>query len=188
MVNEIFRRRSISRLAEPGPSSDELQELLRAAAAAPDHGELRPWKFVVLRGEAKDRFGEDVLVPALLARGADPAPGQVEKERRKLGRAPVVVVVCAVRRQSDAIPWEEQFAAGAAAAQNLLLAATALGYGSMWRTGDLTYDPRVKAALGLREQDAVVGFVYLGTVPEGGEKPPRDPDLDGLVEVWSPPA
>jgi nitroreductase len=191
VVNELdamFRRRSISRLSEPGPSDEELERMLTAAAAAPDHGELRPWKFVVLRGEAKDRFGEEVFVPAFLARCPEPGPGQLDKERRKLARAPVVVVVGAVRRESDTIPWEEQFAAGAAAAQNLLLAATALGYGSMWRTGDQAYDPRVKAALGLREQDAVVGFVYLGTVPKGGEKPPRDPDLDGLVEVWSPSA
>lgn len=183
-MDEIFKRRSISRLAQPGPSDDELRRMLTAAASAPDHGELRPWKFVVLRGEAKDRFGEEVFVPAYRARCPDPAPTALEKERTKLGRAPVVVVVAAVRRPSDLIPWEEQFAAAAAAAQNLLLAATAEGYGSMWRTGDQAYDPQVKAALGLRDEDAVVGFVYLGTVPEGKEKPPRDPDLDGLVEYW----
>jgi nitroreductase len=140
----------------------------------------------VLRGEAKDRFGEEVFVPAYRARCPDPTDAALEKERTKLGRAPVVVVVAAVRRPSGTIPWEEQLAAAAAATQNLLLAATALGYGSMWRTGDQAYDPRVKAALGLREEDAVVGFVYLGTVAEGKDKPPREPDLDGLVEVWSP--
>ncbi|HEX2040105.1 MAG TPA: nitroreductase [Acidimicrobiales bacterium] len=183
MIEAIFERRSISRLVEPAPSDEELRLMLSAAAAAPDHGELRPWRFVVLRGAAKDRFGEEVFVPAYLARCADPVPGAVEKERTKLSRAPLVVVVAAVRRESDAIPWEEQYAGAAAAVQNLLLAATALGYGSMWRTGEQAYDPRVKAALGLREEDAVVGFVYLGTVPEGKEKPPREPDLDGLVEV-----
>jgi len=182
-MDAIFRRRSISRLVEPAPTADELHELLRAAAAAPDHGELRPWKFVVLRGAAKDRFGEEVFVPAYRARCADPAPAALEKERTKLGRAPLVVVVAAVRRASDHIPWEEQYAATAAAAQNLCLAATAQGYGSMWRTGDQAYDPNVKAALGLRDEDAIVGFVYLGTVPEGKEKPPRQPDLDGLVEI-----
>jgi nitroreductase len=183
VIDAIFERRSISRLAEPAPSDEELRLLLAAAAAAPDHGELRPWRFVVLRGEAKDRFGEEVFVPAYRARCAEPSEAALEKERTKLGRAPLVVVVAAVRRPSDSIPWEEQFAAAAAAAQNLLLAATALGYGSMWRTGDQAYDPQVKAALGLREEDAVVGFVYLGTVPEGKAKPRREPDLDGVVEV-----
>ena len=97
-----------------------------------------------------------------------------------------MLVIAAVHRHSDKIPWLEQFAAVAAAAQNVLLAATALGYGSMWRTGDPAYDPRVKTALGLGEHDAVVGFVYLGTPHEGDARQPRQPDLDGLVVRWEP--
>lgn len=186
----IWARRSIGRLREPGPNPGELGLLLEAAAAAPDHGELRPWRFVVLRGEAKDGFGK-VLAAAAAARcrakGTTPTDGQLAKERTKLGRAPVVVVVAAVRRSSDTIPWAEQLAAAAAAAQNMLIAATALGYGSMWRTGDVAYDDQVKAALGLTAEDAVVGFLYLGTTTEDVAKPPRRPDLAGLVEHWAPP-
>ena len=185
VVDAIFARRSLGRLVEPAPGEEDLQLLLEAAAAAPDHERLRPWRFVVLRGEAKDRFGE-VLVDALLARQPDAEPAAVDKERRKLGRAPLVVVVAARPQESAKVPWEEQFAAVAAATQNLLLAATALGYGSMWRTGDAAYDPRVKAALGLEEADAVLGFVYLGTPSGGTEKPPNRPVLDGVVTEWSP--
>lgn len=185
----ILARRSTGRLTEPAPRGSDLTRILEAAAAAPDHGELRPLRLVVLDGDAKDAFGQ-VLADAYLARcgaaGASPTPGQLEKERTKLGRAPLVVVVGAVRRPSDTIPWEEQFASAAAAAQNALVAATALGFGSMWRTGDPSRDPSVKAALGLGEEDAVVGFLYLGTVHEGAAKPPRRPDLDGLVEWWQP--
>jgi nitroreductase len=187
----IFARRSIGRLTEPGPRRADLDRILEAAAAAPDHGELRPFRFVVLDGAAKDAFGQ-VLADAYLARceavGASPTPGQVDKERTKLGRAPVVVVVCAVHRHSDTIPWHEQRDAAVAAAQNALLAATALGYGSMWRTGDTARDARVKAALGLGQHDDLVGFLYLGTPAEGSAKPPRRPGLDGLVEHWEPPA
>ena len=68
----------------------------------------------------------------------------------------------------------------------MLLAATALGYGSMWRTGDPAYDDDVKAALGLTKQDAIVGFVYLGTPNEGGDKEPNEADLTDLVTRWSP--
>ena len=189
-LDAIFARRSTARLTEPAPRGDDLRRILAAAAAAPDHGELRPWRFVVLDGEAKVAFGK-VLADAYLARcealGAAPTEGQLQKERTKLGRAPLVLVVCAVHRHSDKIPWAEQLAAGSAAAQNALLAATALGYGSMWRTGDPAYDPRVKAALGLGEHDAIVGFLYLGTPHEGDVKPPNRPDLDGLVEEWRPP-
>jgi nitroreductase len=181
----IFGRRSISRLVEPGPSPDDVHRLLLAGAAAPDHGELRPWRFIVLSGQAKDDFGK-VLVDAYRARVAEPHPTALEKERTKLGRAPLVIAVAAVRRASDSIPWAEQENAAAAAAQNILLAATALGYGSMWRTGDVAYDPNVKAALGLASDDAIVGFLYIGTPREDKAKPARQPDLDGLVEEWHP--
>lgn len=164
--------------------------MLSAAAAAPDHGELRPWRFVVLEGAAKDAFGHvmaDALVPRCRRRGVEPTDGQLTKERTKLGRAPLVVVVAAIRRPSGTIPWEEQLASGAAAAQNILLAATILGYGSMWRTGEVAYDPLVKSALGLADHDAIVGFLYLGTVPPDGAKPAKSSDLEGLVEHWKPP-
>jgi nitroreductase len=187
----FFERRSIGRLTEPAPSDDELSAILRAAAAAPDHGELRPFRFVVLRGEAKVAFGS-VLADAYLRRvqaaGGEPHPAKLEKERTKLGRAPLVVLVCAVHVHDDKIPWSDQVGAAHAAAQNALLAATALGYGSMWRTGDPVFDPHVKRAVGLTEHDAIVGFVYLGTPHEGGAKPPNEPSLDGLVVEWQPPA
>lgn len=166
-LDAIHSRRSVGRLAEPAPSPEDLSALIAAAEAAPDHGELKPWHFVVLQGQEKDDFGA-VLEQALLARcaanGVEPTEGQREKERTKLGRAPMVLVVGAVRRESDKVPWIEQFAAASAAAQNILIAATAMGYGSMWRTGDPAYDDMVKHALDLGPDDAIVGFLYLGTV------------------------
>lgn len=189
-LDAIFARRSTGRLTGPAPTVDDLDLILRAAAGAPDHGELRPFRFVVLAGEGKDAFGQ-VLADAYLARceavGAPPTPGQLARERTKLGRAPLVLVVGALHRDDEVIPWAEQVAAVAAAAQNVLLAATALGYGSMWRTGDAAYDPRVKAALGFGAHDAIIGFLYLGKPHEGDDRPPRTPDPDGLVEWWEPP-
>lgn len=187
----LFARRSIGRLTEPAPSASQLDMILRAAAAAPDHGELRPWRFVLLRGEAKEAFGS-VLADAYLRRvalaGAEPIPAKVEKERTKLNRAPLVLVVCAVHIHDDLIPWDDQLGAGYAAAQNALLACTALGYGSMWRTGDAAFDVHVKRALGLSEHDAIIAFLYIGTPHEDGWKEPNDPDLEGLVEEWIAPA
>ncbi|MGH9069460.1 MAG: nitroreductase family protein [Acidimicrobiales bacterium] len=185
----MARRRSVGRLRPPGPDDGELRAILAAAACAPDHEELRPWRLVVLQGQAKDDFGQ-VLAGALVARvraaGGEPTTGQVDKERGKLSRAPAVLVVAAVRHQHPKVPWVEQMASAAAAAYGALLAATALGYGSMWRTGDAAYDPAVKAALGLSGDDAVVGFLYLGTLPEGLDPDPHRPDLDGLVHHWAP--
>ena len=189
-IEAIFARRSIGRLTEPAPSEDDLRRILEAAVVAPDHECLRPWRFIVLRGEPKDAFGgvlRDAYLARVAAAGGQPTEGQLEKERTKLGRAPLVVVVAAVHRHDDQIPFIEQFASAAAAVQNMLLAATALGYGSMWRTGDVTYDPRIKRALGLTEHDDIVGYVYLGTPHEGGGKPPNEPDLGDVVHEWTGP-
>ena len=188
-LEAIFARRSTGRLQAPAPSDGDLATILRAAAAAPDHGSLRPFRFVVLAGAAKDAFGA-VLADAYDARcaaeGVEPVPAKRDKELTKLGRAPLVLVVAAVPQPSDKIPFAEQVAAADAAAQNALLAATALGYGSMWRTGDPAYDPRVKAALGLPADAAIVGFLYLGTFGEAGAPEANAPDLTGLVTTWSP--
>ncbi|MDQ1446159.1 MAG: hypothetical protein QOI20_2623 [Acidimicrobiaceae bacterium] len=183
----IFTRRSCGRLLDPAPSGDDVRRILEAAAAAPDHGCMKPFRFVVLAGSAKDEFGH-VLADAYTARCAERGvpvdPDALEKERTKLGRAPLVVVVGAVRQEARKVPWEEQENAAAAAAENALLAATALGYGSMWRTGDPAYDRRVKAALGLSADDAIVGFLYLGSAPRTQAQ--RVPDLAGLVTEWTP--
>jgi nitroreductase len=186
-IEVLFARRSTGRLVAPAPAGDDLRTILRAAAAAPDHERLRPLRLTMLEGEAKEAFGE-VLAAAYDARCADggtaPVEAKREKERTKLGRAPLVLVVSAVRRPSAKVPWEEQLAAVAAAAQNACLAATALGFGSMWRTGDPSYDPGVKAALGLGGADAIVGWLYLGSHRDGTAPAPNDPDLDGLLLPW----
>jgi nitroreductase len=113
--------------------------------------------------------------------GREPDGKKAEKERTKLGRAPLVVIVSAVDQEDEKIPFVEQRDAAVAAAQNALIAATALGYGSMWRTGAPVDDPRVKASLGLRDKDAIVGFLYFGTAPEGITITPHDPDVDPLL-------
>lgn len=183
-LDAIFSRHSIGRLTEPAPHGDDLRTILRAAASAPDHGSLRPVRFTVLDGEAQDAFGL-VLEQAYLARCAEtervPDPDKAERERTKLGRAPLVVIVSAVDRENRKIPFVEQRDAAVTAAQNALIAATALGYGSMWRTGAPVDDPRVKAALGLRGQDAIVAFLYLGTAPDPDARPPHDPSIDDLM-------
>lgn len=155
---------------------------------------MRPTRFIVLRGAAKDAFGE-VLHTAYLARcarvGQPVEPARAEKERTKLGRAPLVVVVVNLapdptHPKAAKIPRSEQRDSSAAAAQNLLLAATALGYGSMWRSGEVVRDPQIGEALGLAPADEVVGFIYLGTVPEGSWPGPNEPSTDGLVSEWNP--
>jgi nitroreductase len=189
-LDAIRTRRSIGRLTDPAPDDDQLTAILGAAASAPDHGTLRPWRFTVLSGQGKDDFGL-VLERAYLERcretGRTPEPSKQEKERTKLGRAPMVVVVACAYQPSEKVPRLEQYGAVASATENACIAATALGFASMWRTGAPADDPRVKEALGLQPDDEIVGFLYLGSVLEGGDKKPHDPALDGLVHHWSAP-
>ncbi|MGL5809062.1 MAG: nitroreductase family protein [Nocardioides sp.] len=161
MLDLIARRHSNSRLRDPGPDLIELDQILTAAMSAPDHRRLRPWRFTVFTGESRREFGG--LVAQRLA-GISPGqdPARLARERDRMLRAPAVVAVGAAI-ESGSVPAVEQVCAVAAAVQNMLLAATALGYGSIWRTGWVCADDGVKELLGLRPQDYLLGFVYLGT-------------------------
>ena len=187
MIQAIFKRRSIGRLRTPGPSEAELITILRSGAAAPDHKVTRPFWFVVFEGKARGEFGE-VLVQSLLNRAAkenfQPTSGQIEKERTKLLRAPLVIAVMALCHSEIELPAQEIISAGAAAAQNMLIAATSLGYGSIWRTGSPAYDRDVKTALGVGEDDFIIGFLYFGSLDEGVEPEPNRPELSSIVSVW----
>jgi nitroreductase len=177
----ILTRRSVGKLTEPGPDEPALRELLSAAVAAPDHGMLRPWRFVVLRGDALHQLG-DAFAAAQARR--DPSAGEaaVEATRSKALRAPVVIAVICSPKPSPKIAEWEQLAAAAAATENLCLAAHAGGWGSMWRTGWLVESDPVRSFLGLTPAERVVGTVYLGTP---AAPPPSRPETDpDDVTVW----
>ena len=186
-IRAIFSRRSVGRLNPPGPSEGELITILRAGAAAPDHKLTRPFWFVVFEGKAREEFGGllvEALVERLAAKGIEPTPGQLAKERNRFMRAPLVIAVAAIRSEDISLPEQEIISAASAAAQNMLLAATSLGYGSIWRTGEPAYDPMVKAALGIKESDYIVGFLYFGTIAEGMAPEPHDPDISSITSAW----
>jgi nitroreductase len=172
VLEAIETRSSVSALGEPGPTDAQWATLLRAGARAPDHGRLRPWRFLVIRGEARRRFG-DILADAFLAGQPGATPEMVDRERRKPLRAPAILVVAATPMAHPGAPEIEQILAAGAATQNILLAAHGLGLGAIWRTGASAYDKRVVAALGLPPESRIVAFVYLGT-PAAAPKP-KDP-------------
>ena len=107
----------------------------------------------------------------------------LSRERAKALRAPLIIVVAA-RTQVCKIPQIEQVLAVAAAAQNIMLAAHALGFGAMWKTGDPAYDDSVKSALGLETTDSIVGFLYLGTA-DGTSLPAVRPLPEQFVTEWT---
>lgn len=179
LLEAIDTRSSVSALGEPGPTDAQVETLLRAGGRAPDHGRLRPWRFLLVRGEARQRLG-DILAEALLAGQPGAAPETVERERRKPLRAPAILIVAAAPVPHPGAPEIEQILAAGAATQNILLAAHAMGLGAIWRTGAPAFDPRVVAALGLPAEARIVAFVYLGTPAAAPRR--RDPEAVKATE------
>jgi nitroreductase len=162
LIEAIDTRSSAGRLSEPGPTSEHLDLILNAARRAPDHGRLKPWQLIVLDGAAKVRFA---AAAAEAKRRRTPAltDEQVASDRDKILRSPTIIVVGCTLREHPKVPEIEQIIAVGAATENLFLTAHALGYGVMWKTGAAAYDPDVKAALGLKPSDHVVGIIHVGT-------------------------
>ena len=159
-LQHLHDRRTVSRLSGPGPTDSELTAMLAAADTAPDHGHLHPWRLVVLDTEHRARVSDAY---AAAQRAVDGAPELVERAASKPLRGPYVIAAFARTVTHPRIPGWEQLAAAAAAVQNLCLAATALGYGSAWRTGWFIERPEVREALGAADDERVIGLVHVGT-------------------------
>jgi nitroreductase len=181
-IDLLLSRRSGSAKAmkEPGPSRKQLAQILQAGARAPDHGKLFPWRFIVFEGKGRERAG-DILAEVMAAEGE--REKQVEEERGRFLRAPVVIGVVSAAREQHKIPvWEQELSAGAVC-QNILIAATALGFVGNWLSEWYAYNPVVKHRLGLKAGERIAGFIYIGTARDELEERPR-PDMDGIVTVF----
>jgi nitroreductase len=167
----IRARRSIGKVQVERPPREAIERLLEAATWAPNHHLTEPWRFFVLAGESRRALGE-VMARALVGEPeTDVARLAFERAAAKPLRAPVVIAV-AVEPAGGKVPEIEEVAAGAAAVQNLLLTAHALGLAAMWRTGEAAYHPAVKAFFGLGPEAHLLGFVYVGY--PASEPPVRD--------------
>jgi nitroreductase len=173
-------RRSVKpmELTGPPPSDAEIDSMLSIASRVPDHGKLTPWRFIVFTGGARVSAG-DVIAEAFKANRADATSEQIEFERQRLARAPLVIAVVSRAAPHVKIPeWEQQLSAGAAA-MNLVNAAHAMGYAASWITEWYAYDRRVLDALGLAANERMAGFVHIGTPA----KPPEDRDRPKLETI-----
>lgn len=182
-IDLLLQRRSAKVLTEPGPDEGALALLLESAARAPDHGRLRPWRFIVIRGAERERFGELMAEQLRRARPAS-TPETLARERQKAFRAPLIVAVAAVCDPKAKVPQVEQVLSAGSAAGYILLAARALGFNAVWKTGAAAYDETIKTALGLEGNDSIVAFVYVGTEAPGESAPPARTEWRDRVVVW----
>jgi nitroreductase len=174
-------RRSLkpNELTGPGPSPADLDTLLTIASRVPDHGKLAPWRFIVFEGDARLKAG-DAIAAAFAAKYPDAKQDQIDAERQRFTRAPLVVGVVSRAAPHVKIPEWEQVLSSGAAAMNLVIAANALGFGAAWLTEWYAYDRSVLAAFGLAPHEQIAGFVHIGRPTHAPEDRPR-PALADIV-------
>ncbi|MES2674057.1 MAG: nitroreductase [Pseudomonadota bacterium] len=178
----LQQRVSVSKLLEPAPDDLVLHEVFKAAARAADHGMLQPRRFLLISGAGLQQLSE-IFVNAATKSDPEVSPAVLEKCRNMPKRAPLIIVAIAVCHLDSKVPRQEQIIACGASVQNILNALFALGFGAIWRTGEMAYDAYVKNELGLAEGEEIVGFVYVGT-PAAQLPKPRDVDVSKLYKTW----
>jgi len=188
-IDLLTTRRSVlvRHLGDPGPSQDELNRILEAGMRVPDHGKIGPWRIQVINKAGQAALGE--LCAKLYAEehGERANDKMVEFERKRPGRAPVLLAVTSRLEVPHNIPELEQRLSGGALCMNILNAAHALGYGAQWLTEWPAFNDEVKKMLGHDPSTDIIGFIYIGT-PTQEPKPRNRPEFDAVVSEWSGPA
>ncbi|MCW2292161.1 nitroreductase [Pseudomonas sp. BIGb0408] len=181
-LDALINRVSAPRLIDPAPTAEQREQLFRAALRAPDHGQLRPWRFLTVEGDARHALGE-LFAEAIAGKYPDADEEALTKARNMPLRAPLLIVVIARTQEHPKVPAQEQVLAAGCAAHGILLAAYAQGIGAVWRTGELSHDPLVDAGLGLAGNEQVIGYLYLGT-PQRELRAVPQVDTGEFVSTW----
>ena len=185
-IDCLDQRRSVPsrQLAEPGPDWAQLETMLQSASRVPDHGKRVPFRFLRISGDARAAMGE-LLATRKLALDPDASDSAIEKERGRFSFTPVILTVIAKQGYDEKIPATERFSTASCVCFALLQAAQAAGFGAQWLTGWAAYDAEVRERLGVSEEEAIVGFIHIGTAQI--EAPERDrPDAATLLRDWQP--
>ncbi len=181
LLNTIEMRRSNGGLNAPAPSDSQLHQVFRAALTAPEHKQLKPWQFVVLRAQGQQKLA-DFFTQALIAQG-EQNPIVLERAQKQPFRAPLIITCILRYVEHEKVTLQEQRLSIGAAIENMLLVLTAQGFGSIWRTGPFINTPEVRAGFDLKEHDEICGFIYVATADK--TLPPREPiQTADFVNDW----
>ena len=178
----LLTRRSVPLLLDPAPTQNQLGKMLQAALRAPDHGNLKPFRFLAIQGQARHQLGQ-IFLQQQLARNPDTDNFTQNKVRNMPLRAPLILCLIACPQEHVKIPIAEQIQSTACAGQNILHAAYAQGLGAVWRTGWLAQDSQVHQQLGMQKTEELLGFIYLGT-PKYQPQCLPDPTVDDFLQYW----
>lgn len=180
-IEAITQRVSVAQLTGPEVTAAQKDTLFRAALRAPDHGWIRPSRYLTIEGGARSTLGEVFL----RSQNVDQkfSDEKCDKTKRMLLRAPLVIVAITCLVDHPKVPREEQLLSTGSGIQNMLNAAYAMGLGSIWRTGDMAHCEGVKSALGLMSNEVVTGFLYVGHANASLKLVP-EMDVDEYVAKW----
>lgn len=181
VLDLLLNRSSQPKLQAPAPEGSALESIMQAALKVPDHAGLTPWKFIVCQQQGLDKLG-NIFHQAAVKDGM--SERDVSRARDLPLRAPMVMVAINTYKEHEKVPKVEQVASTSCGVYAMQLAAQALGFDSMWRTGSYAHSNSVKQLLGLTADDEIVGFLYLGTASTKALDKPKK-CAEGYFEFWN---
>jgi nitroreductase len=155
----LHARQSNPHLQGTAPDEKVIRDILKAGMRVPDHGSLTPWHFTVVKDDGLNKLS-NTFKSAVISDGADET--KIEKAAKMPFRAPLIIVVSTKYQQHVKVPKQEQLITAGCTAHAMQMAATSLGLGAMWRTGEMSYHPLVKERLNIELHEEIVGFLYIG--------------------------
>ena len=181
-VELMSQRRSHPRVEEPAPTDALMQVIFAASLRAPDHMHLRPWRFLVIRGDDR-QYLADLFVKDCQERNGNADPTTLEDVKKKAYRAPLIVVGITSYKSHDKVPEIEQALATGGVLNNIGMAIYAHGFGSVWRTGGYASSSIVKEGLGVSSTEEIVGYLYIGT-PTNANRPLKPIETSDFIMAW----
>lgn len=181
-IDQLLSRRSVAvrRLGGPGPAPQDVERILASTLMAPDHAGLRPWRIVLIGAAMRDELA-DLFIAAKRKVQADLKDVEIERERDKAMRPPLLIALLARPRADHPIATEaEQLATAGAAMQNMLIAAHLLGFGAIILSGERCQDPDIRARLGILPAEHFLGFISIGSILSE-PIPSRRPELADIL-------
>ncbi len=176
-IELLLQRQSTPLVTSPAPNTQMLEKILAAGMRVPDHACLQPWHFTVVTDDGLKRLSD------LFVQSSDKQVANIEKITKMPFRAPMIIVISTLFTQHEKVPKQEQLIAAGCCAHAMQMAASSLGFGAMWRTGELAYNEQVKQGLGISEHDEIVGFLYIGT-PCKEQKIKPSKSFENKVSYW----
>lgn len=156
-IELLLQRQSNPSLTSPAPNSQDLEQILAAGMRVPDHGCLQPWHFTLITEDKLQHFSD------LLVSSSDKQADNIEKIAKMPFRAPMIIVISTDYKEHEKVPQLEQLITAGCCTHAMQMAAFALGYGAIWRTGAIASNDKVKEGLNISAKNEIVGFLYIGT-------------------------